>query len=207
MKLVAGAVACFAGAALLALLAADVSGGRSALEAGDVRYRVAPADEGLWRADERLPFGAARRLLGVGDDLAVREALRSLRLSDLDDSVVSDPDLALRRGEARVRLQRLAGGSGDVRIRSRATGLLGVLSFLSSLTEVQDQEGHLREAIRNFQDAVALDPENAEAKLNLELALQRGRAVQVAEASGGPNPTPGGAGSRGAGAGQAGSGY
>ena len=54
---------------------------------------------------------------------------------------------------------------------------------------------------------IALDPENDEAKYNLELALQRARGIQLTEGAGGQNPTPGGSGSSGAGAGDPGSGY
>jgi hypothetical protein len=195
-------------AAFFALLAADVARWPDALRAGDVRYRAAPETAGLWRPDQRLPGGAARRLLDLDDDLAVRDALRTLQLSRLDDLVVSDPGLALYRGEARARLQVIADGDGDPAIRSRAHGLLGVLSFASALTEWQERLLHVEEAIRSLNKAIAVDPGNAEAKLNLELALQRGRGLlRLEQASGGANPRPGGTGSQGAGAGTPGSGY
>jgi hypothetical protein len=198
---------CFGSAAVLALLAADVARWPGALDAGDIRYRVAPGEEGLWRPAQRIPAGAARRLLGLDDDLEVRDALRAVRLGRLDDFVVGDPRLALLRADARLRLQAIASGDGAVANRSRALGLLGTLSFASAMTEAQDRATHLQEAVRGYRQAIGVDPENDEAKLNLELALQRGRGLEVGEASGGPNPSPGGAGSRGAGAGRAGSGY
>ncbi len=55
-----------------------------------------------------LPFGAAKRVLGTGDDVAFREALRALRLGQLGLGITSDPELALYRGEARARLQQVA---------------------------------------------------------------------------------------------------
>lgn len=207
MRSAVAALACFVAAAVLVLVAADVARWPDALESGDVRYRVAPDAPGLWEPDQRLPGGAAPRLLGVRDDLEFRDAIRALRLSRLGDLVVSDPNIALLRGEARVRLQAIAEGDGSPARRSRATTLLGVLSFASSMTEVQERATHLEQAILAFRKAIALDPENAEAKLNLELALQRGRGLEVAEGSGGRNPTPGGAGAKGAGAGSSGSGY
>ncbi|MEX2212078.1 MAG: hypothetical protein WD689_10000 [Gaiellaceae bacterium] len=207
MRNALGALACFVVAAVLALVAADVARWPDALRAGDVRYRVAPEEDGLWRPGQRVPGEPARRLLGVGDDLELRDALRTLRLSKLDNLVISDPKLALLRGEARARLQALAGGDAEAATRSRAMGLLGALSFASALNEVRERVTHLQEAVRSFHDAIVTDPENAEAKLNLELALQRSRGVEAAEGSGGPNPSPGGAGSRGAGAGTPGSGY
>lgn len=207
MRSALAAVACFALAALGGLLAADVARWPDAFLTGDVRYRVAPEEEGLWRPDQRVPGGLAKRLLAVDDDLELRYALRALRLGRLEQLVVSDPELALRRGEARVRLQAIAAGDQERAIRSRAQGLLGVLSFVSALIEAQERGSHLQEAVRSYEDAIALDPDNAEAKLNLELALQRTRGLEVGEAASGPNPRPGGAGSRGAGAGSSGSGY
>jgi hypothetical protein len=146
-------------------------------------------------------------MLGVGDDLEVRDALRAFRLGELDDLTISDPRLAVLRGEARARLETIAFGDGDAAIRSRALGLLGALSLSSALNEPNDRPAHLRAAVRSFHEAIEADPENIEAKLNLELALQRGRGLEVGEGSGGPNPSPGGAGAKGAGAGSPGSGY
>jgi hypothetical protein len=207
MRYAAAAVACCALAAALTLVAADVARWPEALRAGDVRYRVAPTENGLWRARQRVPGGLARRILGVGDDLEVREALRAFRLGELDDLTISDPKLAVLRGEARARLETIALGDGEPAIRSRALGLLGALSLSSALNEPNDRPAQLRAAVRSFHDAIEADPDNAEAKLNLELALQRGRGLDVGEGSGGPNPSPGGAGAKGAGAGTPGSGY
>lgn len=204
---IAGALGCFALAAALLLLAADVSRWGSALPADDVRYRMAPEDGDLWRPGEIVPLPVARRLLGVEDDLAFRHALRAFRLGRLEGAFVSDPKVALTRSEAQARLQAIADGDGDPARRSRAMGLLGVLSFASLFTEGRDQAALLQDAVTSFRDAIALDPENGEAKRNLELALQRGRGIQETAASGGPNPRPGGAGSKGAGAGTPGSGY
>jgi hypothetical protein len=207
MKSALAALGCFVLAALLALLAVDVARWPGALRSGDVRYRVAPEQQGLWRPAQRIPAGVAGRLLGVNDDLEIRDAVRMVRLGQLEDFVVSDPKLALLRADARARLQAIASGDGRASDRSRALALLGTLSFASAMVEVQDRATHLQEAVRGFSKAIVVDPGNAEAKLNLELALQRGRGLEVGEASGGQNPSPGGAGSQGAGAGRPGSGY
>lgn len=205
--LVTGSLVCLGLAAALFLLAADVSRWPGVVAAGDLRYRVAPEQADLWRPRELLPFGLARRLLGVEDDLAFREALRAVRLARLQEGFYSDPKLALLRGDAQRRLQAIVAGDADRGRRSRALGLLGVLSFASALTEGRDRATLLQEAVADFQAAIALDPDNDEAKANLELALQRGRGLQAAEGAGGPNPSPGGSGAEGAGAGTPGSGY
>jgi hypothetical protein len=203
----AAAVLCVALATGLFLLAVDIGRWSEAMAADDVRYRAEPQNADLWRPDTVLPFAAAKRLLGTGDDVAFREALRALRLGRLDLGITSDPELALSRGEARARLQQIATEDDDRIRRSRATNLVGVIAFASSLTEARDQAAFVQDAAAAFQTAIELDPNNAEAKANLELALQRGRALQPTEAGGGPNPSPGGSGAKGAGAGDPGSGY
>jgi hypothetical protein len=203
----AGAVACLALASLLALLAVDVGRLGDAVAASDVHYRAQPERAGLWHAEEIVPFDMAERVLGVRDDIAFREAVRALRLGRLDLGITSDPELALSRGEARARLQQVAGEDPDRRRRSRAINLIGVIAFASSLSEARDQAAFINDATAAFQTAIELDPDNREAKANLELSLQRGRALQPTEAGGGPNPSPGGSGAKGAGAGDPGSGY
>jgi hypothetical protein len=202
-----GAVVCLALAAVFILLAVDIGRWSEAMAADDVRYRAEPESEDLWQPDTVLPFGVAARVLGTRDDVAFREAVRALRLSRLDLGITSDPELALRRGEARARLQQVAGEDGDPIRRSRATNLIGVIGFASSLSEARDQAAFIADAVAAFQTAIELDPDNREAKANLELALQRGRTIQPTESGGGPNPSPGGSGAKGAGAGDPGSGY
>lgn len=202
-----GAVVCLALAAGLFTLAADVERVRAAIVADDVTYRSDPETDGLWRAEPLLPGAAARAILGVRDDVTLRDAIRAFRLSRLELGVTSDPNLALRRGEARARLQEIAGGSGDRKQRSRAMGLLGVLSFATALSEARDQALHIQDAVAAFNGAIDLDPTSSEPKANLELSLQRGRGVQPQESGGGQNPSPGGAGAKGAGVGDPGSGY
>lgn len=207
VALVAGALVYLTVAAGLFVFAADVASWRDAISRDDVRYRVAPDETDLWQPAVSLPFGIAGHALGVGDDVRFREALRALRLGRLELGVTSDPKLVLYRADARTQLQEIAGSGGDPRRRSRAMGLLGVMSFASAITEARDQDLYIQDATAALQSAIALDAGNDEAKVNLELALQKGRALQPSEGAGGQNPSPGGAGARGAGAGTPGSGY
>lgn len=200
-----GALACFVLAGVLALAALDVARWERALASGDVRYRAAPKEPDLWQPVETVPFGAAKALLGVDDDVAFREGLRTLRLAGIAEAQSSDPRLALRRSEARARIAAIAEGDPDSWRRSRAMTLLGVISFASGLSDAQDQDALQRDALARFRGAIALEPENDEAKANLEVALRRD--AEAGESGGGKDPTPGGQGARGAGAGEAGSGY
>ena len=200
-----GAVACFALAGVLLLTALDVVRWRGALESGDVRYRAAPQEPDLWRPGQTVPFGAAAALLGVDDDVDFREALRTLRLAGVAQAESSDPRLALRRSEARSLIAAIAEADADRRRRSRAMTLLGAISFASALSDSQDQDALQRDALARFRGAIELDPDNDEAKANLEIALRRD--AEAGESGGGDDPTPGGQGARGAGAGEAGGGY
>lgn len=200
-----GALACFALAGGLLLTALDGTRWERALESGDVRYRAAPQEPDLWQPRQSAPFGAAEVLLGVDDDVDFREALRTLRLAGIAQAESSDPRLALRRSEARSLIAAIAEGDADRWRRSRAMTLLGVISFASALSDAQDQESLQRDALARFRGAIELEPDNDEAKANLEVALRRD--AEAGESGGGENPTPGGEGARGAGAGEAGGGY
>lgn len=200
-----GAVACFALAAVLLLTALDVARWQSALESGDVRYRAAPREQDLWRPEQIIPFAAAEALLGVDDDVDFREALRTLRLAGVAQAESSDPRVALRRSEARSLIAAIAEDDADARLRSRAMTLLGVISFASALSDTQDKDSLQRDALARFRGAIDLEPDNDEAKANLEIALRRD--AEAGESGGGDDPTPGGQGARGAGAGEAGGGY
>jgi hypothetical protein len=201
-----GALVCLVLAVGLALLAADVARERDALVSGDVRFRVAPGDPELWRTDARVPFPAAD-LLGVEDDVAFRRALGALVAARLEDPIISDPELALSRNEAQARLEAVVTGEGDHVTRSRAAGLLGVLGLSRFVSETEGRGPLLSSTIASLQLAIGIDPENGEAKYNLESALQRGRGLELTESSAGSDPVPGGSGAKGAGASEPGSGY
>jgi len=205
----AAAVACFALAIGLGLIALDVARSQDAFREGDVDYRVAPERSGLWSPSTLAPFAPAETILGVADDAALRRAVRSMRNARLDDprASVSDPRLALLRNDAQARLDAIITNASDPKQRSTAAGLLGVLGLARLVSETQDRAALLSATVANLQLAIALDPENDDAKYNLELALQRARGIQLTEGAGGENPTPGGSGSSGAGAGEPGSGY
>jgi hypothetical protein len=203
----AGALLCLLIAVVLVLLAVDVTRWRDAVHAGDVRYTASTETTQLWTADSLVPFDPARDLLGLDDDIDLREAVRALRLAQLGDAVVSDPELAIRRNEAQARLEAILAAGEDEATRSRAASLLGALGLARSVYETQEREALLSGTISNLKLAIDLDPSNDEPKFNLELAYQHGRGLQLSEASAGQNPSPGGSGSKGAGAGEPGSGY
>ena len=206
------AAACVVGAILLALVAVDVVRSHETIPADDVRFAAGAPTTG-WSPQPLAPFDAGERVLGVQDDVAFREMLRVLRQSKLLDYTVSDPMLALRRTELAERLESIVVHDPDPVLRSRASSLLGVVSVVSwnsaptQGTEQLDRSELLIAAVASFEQAVGLDPDNDDAKYNLQLMLQRGEGLLPTEAAAGRNPSPGGKGSRGAGAGAPGGGY
>ena len=211
--LLAGGLVCLVLAAGLALVALDVAGWRGELASGDVRYRAFPGDARLWHPPERAPFHSSERLLGIEDDLAYRNAIRTVRIGRLGDPTVSDPRLAILRTDASVRLESVVLNDPHPERRSAASNLLGVLSIVAFNAQgaggggAPDRSELLLNAVASFRQAIELDPDNADAKFNLEALLQRGAGILPTEAAGGKKPQAGGRGSRGAGAGEPGSGY
>ena len=169
------ALLCLVLSVVLVLLAADVVRWREAMEAGDVRYGASTGETRLWQAEPLLPFDPARSLLGIDDDIDLREAVRALRLARLEDPVISDPELAVRRNEAQARLEALVATAPDDATRSRAASLLGALGLARFVYETQEREALLSGTVSNLKLALDFDPTNDEPKYNLELAYQRGR--------------------------------
>jgi hypothetical protein len=195
-----------------ALTAVDVALWRDRLPADDVRFRVGAGTGRLWQPTTLAPFEAGRRVLAIDDDLVFREMLVNLRASKLRDATISDPALALRRTATTEQLEAIVAGDPDPALRSRASTLLGVLSVAAWNSSpaggsTQDRSELLLSAKASFEQAIALDPENDDAKYNLQLLLLRGSGLLPTEAAAGKNPLPGGRGARGAGAGAPGSGY
>lgn len=203
---VALVLACLVGAAALFALALDVARLRSALPADDVRYRASPGER-LWEPTELAPGGAARRLLQVEDDILFRRALRGVRLSHPEMPGYSDPSYVVHRNEATAWLTDIVQDGDDSYRRSAAANLLGVLSFADAIADYTNRGKLLEGATGRFRQAIALNPANDDAKINLELALARSRGLELTEAGGGNSPSPGGKGARGAGAGDPGTGY
>jgi tetratricopeptide (TPR) repeat protein len=206
------AAGCLLAAVFLALLAVDVARWRTTLPADDVRYRVSPQGSSLWSPHLLAPFRSGTRLLDVDDDLEFRRALQLVRASSLDDATVSDPNLAVRRTDAAQLLESIVATDPEPARSSRAANLLGVISLAAynaapEGANTQDRSELLLNAIASFEQAIELDPDNDEAKYNLQVMLARGQGLLPTEASAGRNPLPGGRGARGAGAGEPGSGY
>lgn len=192
----AAVVASLALAAVLALLVLDVRTWQHRLAADDVRFDGGSQSTALWHVSTRLG-GAARGLLGVGDDVAYRRALQAFQRAHPGENAYR-PDIERLRSEAQQDLTAVGRDDPSRVRRSRALNMLGILSYPSANTQGFDpveRQQKLAASIGLFQDAVSLDPTSAEAKQNLEWALRDEGAFKL------PGTDPTGSSSHGAGVG------
>ena len=192
-------------AAALAVLAVDVLRWGSQVEEADLRYQALRGDRKMWQADTVLPARFSRKVVGVDDDIAFREALQMFRLSGLRAEQATLGQVATKSG-AELRLERIGRTHPDPRLRSQAANLRGVMSFEEARGTSEDPSLFLRRALADFKEAMRLDPENEAAKYNLELVLRLIETTEEGE-GGGSAGARGDTPASGAGAATGGSGY
>jgi hypothetical protein len=168
---------CVIGAAALALLATDTLRWPGALRSGDVRYADDPTRSGIWHLTGAFPFGAARGLLGLGDDIAYREALQSFWLGKPRALPFSDSNFFGIRAHAQQQLSAIVLHDPNWQRGSAAANLVGVLGFANAVFDQERTQIYLGNAVESFRTAIRLDPNNPDAKYNLELALARLQAA------------------------------
>ena len=215
----AGAIS-LAVAVLLVLVLLEVRPWERWLVQGDARYDAVPQAATLsfgtptppvlarWKTPSGLSGRIAERLLGLRDDMAFRHALALYRAAapnaNQQVQFSEDPDLPARRIRAQQALTAVSKDDPERRIRSRATNMLGILVRSGPTPQdPNEQRNQILTAIGLFRNAILLDPNNADAKLNLELVLQdpQTQAFVGTAPTGSPD-----VGSK-AGAGEAGQGY
>jgi hypothetical protein len=193
------AVVLVAIAAAAALLASDVRDWQGALAPGPVR----PASQ--WQAPARVPGRIAERLLAVGDDVRARHAIQLFEQNRavterLDNAV----EVTASRAAAETALAAVARGNGPR--AAQAGTLLGILAF-GDLARGGGHDANQAEiAASDFTNAVRADPDDANAKFDLELVLRSFAAHGIRTGPSGGNG-PGSTGRNGASDGTPGSGY
>jgi hypothetical protein len=200
--IVAGALV---GALLLALVGYEALRWDDSVRGDDARFAASPLAEGLWEHDERLPLAPTRALLGLGDDIAYRRAVSFYTRSRPGEPTALNPQREALRGNARQALSALSRDDPERSRRSTAAMLVALLSLGQGdlFQSAEERLQVLRGGVGNLQIAVALDPDNAEAKRNLELVLTSvGLPPSGATDAGGTSDT-----GDNAGVGRAGSGY
>ena len=164
-----GAVACLAAAALLLLFALDARAWGKRMVTDDLRFDANPLQTKLWQPVEVTPFGLARGVLGIDDDVQYRRAVRLFRLGRPLENLTARSFESLR-AQAQVSLGDVDQGNDRAR-RSQAANLLGVLDLSLAVQDSSLATTFLADAIGSFRHAMALDESNADARFNLEYAL------------------------------------
>jgi hypothetical protein len=204
LRIVVAALA-LALACVAVLLASDVGRWRSQLTAGDRATASDPTADVDWTPSTRLPFDPAQRLVGLGDDIALRQAIRAYVIAARTGKGFDNGQArAVRRDEAESALEGVILHGSPLQV-ARADVLLGVLAFGTSSAPVGVAQPGQR-SVDAFSEAARLDPSDTTAKFDLELAL---RALAPVGTRPGSNPSAGGQGhgNKGAGAGLPGSGF
>lgn len=167
-------------AIVLVALGVDVLRMPGRLEGEDIRFEAAPLrQKGLWEDIDYLPRGVGKRVLGLDDDLEYRRAAALFLRVEPGKAEIYGPELEALRGRAQFELTRLSAEDPDPRRRANLLNLLGAMSLERYTSDVIRDLLTLRQAITTFRSAVELDPENADAKLNLELALRNAVAANL----------------------------
>jgi hypothetical protein len=164
------AAACLVLAVLLLLFAADARRWGKRIAADDLRSAANPLPANLWRPQELAPFGVAKGVLGIEDDLQYRRAVKLFRLGRPRENIGGKLTAAIR-AQSQIALSAVSETGTDRVRRSQAANLLGILSFSLAVRDPSLTTTFLQNAVANFRDAMALDEANADARFNLEYAL------------------------------------
>jgi hypothetical protein len=159
-------------AAAFALLAADVRAWQGTLKRDDVRFNALHPVTGLWQSPAMLPGDPAYHVLGLGDAIAYRRALQNFWFSQIGTSHTSTEDVTETRVTTENQLQTLSDSAATAAERSRAANLLGVMTITTPTADSATQVQTIIRAAAYFRQAIAADPANYTAKVNLELLLR-----------------------------------
>jgi hypothetical protein len=167
-------VVCAGAAVVFSLLAADVSSWRSTVARDDLRFRALPTHRALWTPPVTLPGGAASKLIGTSSTVEWRRAMQYFWYARIGSNPEVKMDTPTLRAAAQDRLLAELAGAPTASQRSDAANLLGVL-VVTTPASGNDQDAIaqiLKRAATYFQQSIQIDPENLDAKQNLELVLR-----------------------------------
>jgi hypothetical protein len=188
------AVVCLVVATFLVLVAVDAHAWGKQLPADDLRFRHQALGYHLWQRDDLAPFGAARELLGIDDDLLYRRALRAFRVGRPREPLFKQ-GVTTQRIRAQIALQKFYAATHDTHRKAQAANLIGVLGFAAATQDAGQRVTFLNDAIASFKRAMLLDPSNDDAYTNLEFALDQ--LKEAAEQQAGSGKRVGGSGGAG----------
>jgi hypothetical protein len=153
------------------LLASDLRSWRGAVAAGDTRFAQQPVTA-RWAASTVLPGDPAERILGLGNQLAFRRAMKSfLKVVAAGNGLDNGYSETAARGDLEGQLTSIARTSYR-REAAEADNLLGILAFEDSQQTGPAAAAPVERSESDFAAAVQADPTYEDAKFNLELLLR-----------------------------------
>jgi len=161
-------------AVVLVLLALDANAWKATISRDDLRFRALPTHTQLWKPSTNLPGDPASLLIGTGSTLQYRHALQYFWFSHVGNNPEVRQDAPTLRADAQDKLQALMKNGVNMHQRSAAANLLGVL-VVTTPSIANDPSAITQTLTRSaeyFQEAIAIDPGNNDAKENLELVLR-----------------------------------
>ena len=193
-------------ALVLIVLAIDVLRTPGWVSEDDSRFASAPIrGSGLWNEPGLLATRARLEALGIEDDLAFRRTIALFsRLQPGKSDQGINPEQEARWAELQFDLATQSQEHPEAERRADLQNLMGVTLLARYLYASPDQRNMLlSNAIGAFRTAVELDPDNEDAKLNLELSMRAYSPILF------PSNAPDAGGARGqeSGQGRSGSGY
>jgi hypothetical protein len=193
-------------ALVLLVLAIDVLRTPGWVSEDDNRFASSPIrSSGLWNEPGMLATRARITTLGLDDDFSYRRIVaRYSRLRPGQAVQGLSPERDARWAKLQFDLTNQSRENPDPQLRTELQNLLGVTLLARYLYASPDQRSMLlSNAVGAFRTAVELDPNNDDAKLNLELAMRAYGPLLF------PSNAPDAGGARGqeSGQGRSGSGY
>jgi len=164
-------------AAVLAVFAHDVRAWQTTVKHDDLRFQADPAAARLWKPATLLPGDPAGLALSTEKTTEWRHALQYFYYTRLGFDPETNADSSTLDADTEKRLQKLTLTAATPAERSDAANLLGVLVITTATAAaIGNNEGVVAQTLRQtegyFQQAIALDPTNDDAKQNLELILR-----------------------------------
>ncbi|HEX3454263.1 MAG TPA: hypothetical protein VHS03_06530 [Gaiellaceae bacterium] len=164
-------------AGLLAFFAYDVRTWQSTVKRDDLRFQADPSAAHLWKPSTLLPGDPAGLALSTDKTTEWRRALQAFWFTRLGFDPRTNADAQTLDADTEKLLQQMTTTAATPAERSDAANLLGVLVITTaSAAAIGNNEGivpqTLHQTVGYFEQAIALDPTNDDAKQNLELILR-----------------------------------
>ena len=182
---VALAVLALSAAAVLGAAAYDLAGIDERIARGDARYPGAADTGDLWRPGGGL-VTVPVELAGADDDVALRRALRLVRIGREGDNPTADATtLARLHSQAEEALLDVVRAEDDPARRALAANALGILFFEDAQVSEENAAAFTGRSLEAFRSAIKTDPAAPVPKANLERMLGLLRPQRTPRSGGG----------------------